>query len=45
MPEGDAKEMARRRKFSNSEKAFYLLSLVIVISMVLGLIAVAITPG
>lgn len=37
--------MARRRKYSRSEKAFYILSLLIIISMVIGLIAVALGPG
>jgi cell division protein FtsL len=32
-----------KKKYSRSEKVFYLLSLIIVISMVLSLIAVAIT--
>lgn len=32
-----------KKKYSRSEKIFYLLSLIIVISMVLSLIAVAIT--
>jgi type II secretory pathway pseudopilin PulG len=35
--------MSQKRR-SRSEKAFYILSLLIVISMVVGLIAVAITP-
>jgi type II secretory pathway pseudopilin PulG len=35
--------MSQRRRTRN-EKAFYILSLLIVISMVVGLIAVAITP-
>lgn len=34
-----------RRRYSRSEKAFYILSILIVLSMVLGLIAVAITPS
>ena len=37
--------MSRKRKFSRSEKIFYILSLLIVFSMVLSLIYVAITPG
>jgi hypothetical protein len=37
--------MARKRKYSNSEKAFYILSLLIVASMVIGLFAVALNPG
>jgi cell division protein FtsL len=37
--------MARKRKFSTSEKAFYILSLLIVLSMVIGLFAVALNPG
>lgn len=36
--------MSPRRRTRN-EKIFYLLSLIIVISMVIGLIAVAITPN
>jgi hypothetical protein len=34
-----------KRRYSRSEKAFFILSLIIVFSMVLGLIAVAITPA
>jgi hypothetical protein len=34
-----------KRRYSRSEKAFFILSLIIVVSMVLGLIAVAITPA
>lgn len=37
--------MAGRRKYSRSEKAFYILSLLIVASMVIGLFAVALNPG
>jgi type II secretory pathway pseudopilin PulG len=33
-----------RKRYTRSQKAFYILSILIVISMVLGLIAVAITP-
>lgn len=36
--------MAKRKRYSRSEKAFYVLSLLIIISMVLSLIYVAITP-
>ncbi len=35
----------RRRRFSRNEKIFYILSLLIVFSMVLSLIYVAITPA
>ena len=35
--------MTRKRR-SRNEKIFYILSLLIIISMVIGLIAVAITP-
>ena len=34
-----------RRKYSRSEKIFYVISLLIVFSMVLSLIYVAITPS
>jgi cell division protein FtsL len=34
-----------RRKFTRNEKIFYVLSFLIVISMVLSLVAVAIAPG
>ena len=37
--------MSPRRKFSRNEKIFYVLSLLIVFSMVLSLIYVAITPS
>ena len=37
--------MARKKKYSNSQKAFYILSLFIVASMVIGLFAVALNPG
>lgn len=37
--------MARKRKYTRSEKAFYVLSLLIVASMVIGLFAVALNPG
>ena len=36
--------MAHKRKYTRSQKAFYILSLLIVASMVLGLFAVALTP-
>lgn len=36
--------MNQKRRRTRSEKIFYILSLLLVISMVLGLIAVAITP-
>ncbi len=36
--------MSPKRRYSNSEKIFYILSLLIVISMVLSLIYVAIMP-
>ena len=37
--------MSPRRKYTRSEKAFYILSLLIVFSMVLSLIYVVITPN
>ncbi len=37
--------MARKRKYTRSEKTFYILSLLIVASMVIGLFAVALNPG
>ena len=37
--------MAKRKRYTRSEKAFYILSLLIIISMVLGMIYVAITPS
>ncbi len=37
--------MSPRKKFSRNEKIFYILSLLIVFSMVLSLIYVAITPA
>jgi cell division protein FtsL len=37
--------MSQRKRTSRNEKIFYILSLVIVISMVLSLIYVAITPS
>jgi len=37
--------MSPRRKYSRNEKIFYILSLLIVFSMVLSLIYVAITPS
>ena len=37
--------MSTRKKFSRNEKIFYILSLLIVFSMVLSLIYVAITPA
>lgn len=37
--------MSPRKKFSRTEKIFYILSLLIVFSMVLSLIYVAITPA
>jgi hypothetical protein len=36
--------MSPKRRYSRSEKAFYILSLLLILSMVVGLIAVAITP-
>jgi cell division protein FtsL len=36
--------MNQKRRTTRNEKIFYILSLVIVISMVISLIAVAITP-
>jgi cell division protein FtsL len=41
---GEFDSMARRR-YTRNEKIFYILSLVIVFSMVLSLIYVAITPS
>ena len=43
--EGEARIVARRRKYTRSEKTFYILSLLIVASMVIGLFAVALNPG
>ena len=43
--ESEVHNMSRKRKYSNSEKAFYILSLLIVASMVIGLFAVALNPG
>lgn len=37
--------MARRRKYTRNEKVFYILSLLIIASMVIGLFAVALNPG
>ncbi|GIV75921.1 MAG: hypothetical protein KatS3mg050_0315 [Litorilinea sp.] len=37
--------MSPKKRYSRNEKIFYALSLLIVISMVLSLIYVAITPG
>lgn len=37
--------MSPKRKYSRSEKVFYVLSLLIIFSMVLSLIYVAITPA
>lgn len=36
--------MSPKRRYSRSEKIFYILSLLLILSMVVGLIAVAITP-
>jgi hypothetical protein len=36
--------MSPKRRYTRNEKIFYILSLVIILSMVVGLIAVAITP-
>ncbi len=33
-----------RRTFSRNEKVFYVISLLVVVSMVVGLVAVALTP-
>lgn len=35
----------QRRKFTRSEKIFYFLSLLIIVSMVLGSIAALLSPG
>ncbi len=37
--------MNQKRRTTRSQKIFYILSLIIVISMVISLIAVAITPS
>jgi cell division protein FtsL len=37
--------MSPRRRYTRNEKIFYILSLIIVFSMVLSLIYVAITPN
>ena len=37
--------MSPRKRYSRNEKIFYILSLIIVFSMVLSLIYVAITPA
>lgn len=34
----------KRKKYTRNEKIFYVLSILIVFSMVIGMIAVAITP-
>ncbi|MEM7532670.1 MAG: hypothetical protein AAF639_10880 [Chloroflexota bacterium] len=39
-----AKGQQRRKKYTRSEKVFYVLSLLIIVSMVLSLVYVAITP-
>lgn len=39
------RHMSSRRRYTRNEKIFYILSLLIVFSMVLSLIYVAITPG
>ena len=36
--------MSAKRRYTRNEKIFYALSLLIIISMVVGLIAVAVTP-
>lgn len=33
-----------KKKYTRNEKIFYVLSLLIIVSMVLGMVAVAITP-
>jgi len=40
-----SRNKSRRKKFSRSEKIFYTLSLLIVLSMVLSLVYVALTPA
>jgi hypothetical protein len=37
--------MTQKRRTTRNEKIFYILSILLVISMVIGLIAVAITPS
>ena len=37
--------MMKRKKYTRNEIIFYALSLIIVFSMILGMIAVAITPN
>lgn len=36
--------MAKKRKYTRNEKIFYILSLLIIFSMVIGTVALAITP-
>lgn len=38
-------EMSGGRKYSRNEKIFYVISVVIVFSMIFGMIAVAVTPA
>jgi cell division protein FtsL len=38
-------EMNGSRKYSRNEKIFYVISVIIVFSMVFGMIAVAVTPA
>ena len=38
------KDSTVKKRYTRNEKIFYILSLLIVVSMVLGMIAVAITP-
>ena len=45
IPAGEVGIMAKKKKYSTSQKAFYILSLLIVASMVIGLFAVALNPG
>ncbi len=37
--------MMNRKKYTRNEKIFYALSILLILSMVLGMIAVAITPA
>lgn len=43
--ESATRDMSTRRRYTRNEKIFYVLSLLIVFSMVLSLIYVAIMPG
>lgn len=47
--ENDLQEVSmaqtQKRKMSRNEKIFYIISLIVVVSMVVGMVAVAITPS